>query len=303
MFWFLWLPTETLSDTDRHHLHTCFSLTKRPDQMSISRILALRSLTSIRPVAHAGVRLARSSMPAQIVTGPMSPRFYATKGKSKSTANIVPGSKQKITDEAALKEYEKAEHTMQTAVEWFRKECAGYETRASGRVTPAILSPVRVKLPDDPTEHPLEALATVGVREGTTLLITLFDEHNMKHVESALYTCNIPGVVPHKHDPRTVKVPIPKYVDPVIHPSLRESLGSPGSFRPTVEARHALYAAAKKKAEEIRVQVRKQHTTSLKRGKFEKHSVEIEEFQKLTDKYVGEVDKILKDLQKATGAK
>ncbi|RXW18950.1 hypothetical protein EST38_g6895 [Candolleomyces aberdarensis] len=279
MFWFLWLPTGNLSYTDRHHLHT---LTKRSDQMSISRILALRSLSSIRPVAHASVRLARSSMPAQtVVTVPMSPRFYATKGKSKSTANIVPGSKQKITDEAALKEYEKAENTMQTAVEWFRKECAGYETRASGRVTPAILSPVRVKLPDDPTEHPLEALATVGVREGTTLLITLFDEHNMKHVESALYTCNIPGVVPHKHDPRTVKVPIPKYVDPVIHSSF----------------------TAKKKAEEIRMQVRKQHTTSLKRGKFEKHSIEIEEFQKLTDKYVGEVDKVLKDLQKATGAK
>lgn len=50
-----------------------------------------------------------------------------------------------------------------------------------------------------------------------------------------------------------------------------------GSFRPTVEARHALYAAAKKKAEEIRTQVRKQHSASLRKGKFEKHSVEVEE--------------------------
>ena len=156
--------------------------------MSISRALALRSLATIRPMAHASVRLARSSMPAQtVVTGPTSLRFYATKGKAKSTAKIVPGSKQKITDEAALKEYEKAENTMKTAVEWFRKECAGYETRASGRVTPAILSPVRVKLPDDPTEHPLEALATVGVREGTTLLIRLFDEH----VSGALFVVQV----------------------------------------------------------------------------------------------------------------
>jgi hypothetical protein len=44
-----------------------------------------------------------------------------------------------------------------------------------------------------------------------------------------------------------------------------------------VDARHALYAAAKRKAEEMRVQIRKQHSLSLKRGKFEKHSVELEE--------------------------
>ena len=44
-----------------------------------------------------------------------------------------------------------------------------------------------------------------------------------------------------------------------------------------MEGRLALYAAAKKKAEEIRMQVRKQHSASLKKGKFEKHSIEIEE--------------------------
>ncbi|TEB29877.1 ribosome recycling factor [Coprinellus micaceus] len=235
--------------------------------MSLPRALSQRFLTSLRSngVARTQISPRIPAVAAQrsAVSAPSLARFYATKGKAKSTANIVPGSKLKIVDEDAKKE---------TAVEWFRKECAGYETRASGRVTPAILSPVRVKIPGDTTEHPLEALATVGVREGTTLLITLFDEHNMKHVESALYTCNIPGVVPHKHDNQTVKVPIPK---------------------PTVEARHALYAAAKKKAEEIRTQVRKQHSASLRKGKFEKHSVE----------GGGEIDSILKALQKATGAK
>jgi ribosome recycling factor len=65
---------------------------------------------------------------------------------------------------------------MKTAVEWFRKECAGFETRASGRVTPALLSPVRVNLPGDTKEYRLEELATVGVREGSTLLVTLFEE-------------------------------------------------------------------------------------------------------------------------------
>ncbi|TFK21728.1 ribosome recycling factor [Coprinopsis marcescibilis] len=236
--------------------------------------LAQRSLLVAR-----NLRLAACTAPIPATSIPW---LAGDKSKAKSTDNIVPGSKQKLTDEASLQEYNKADTTMKTAVDWFKKECSGFETRASGRVTPAILSPVKVKLPDDPKEYRLEELATVGVREGTTLLITLFEGHNMKHVESALYTCDIPGVVPHKQDSLTIKVPIPK---------------------PTIEARHDLYNGAKKKAEEIRMQVRKQHTLSLKRGKFEKHSVEIEEFQKLTDRYIGEIDKILKDLQKATGAK
>lgn len=101
-------------------------------------------------------------------------RNYATKGKMKSTDKFVPGSKQRITDEAALAEYTKADMSMTNAVEWFRKECQGLETRASGRVTPLLLSPVRVKLSD--REYRLEDVATVGVRDGTILLVTLFDE-------------------------------------------------------------------------------------------------------------------------------
>lgn len=68
---------------------------------------------------------------------------------------------------------------MQAATDYFRKECAASESRALGRVTPALLSPVKVKLPENPkgTTTRLEELATVGVREGSTLLITLFNEH------------------------------------------------------------------------------------------------------------------------------
>ena len=81
-----------------------------------------------------------------------------------------------------------------------------------------------------------------------------------------------------------------------------------------------MYASAKRKGEEIRVQIRSKHSASLKRGKYEKRSIELEEvypsisctasisdnlsiliqFQKLNDKYIAAVDKILLDLQKAT---
>ncbi|CAA7263248.1 unnamed protein product [Cyclocybe aegerita] len=240
-----------------------------------------------RTVIRASIPTARGLLAATSVSGSISrtqlsfQRGYASKNKSKSTASFVPGSKQPITDEAARAEYAKCETAMQTAVDWFRKECAASEARALGRVTPALLSPVRVKLPENPKGAKLEELATVGVRDGSTLLITLFNEHTVKQVEAALYESGIPGVVPHRQDSRTIKVPIPK---------------------PTVEARKELFAAAKRKAEEIRVQVRKHHAASLKRGKYEKHSVELDEFQKLTDRHIHEVDKILADLQKATGA-
>jgi len=102
-------------------------------------------------------------------------RNFAIKGRMKSTDELVPGSKQRITDEAALAEYTKADTSMTNAVEWFRRECQGLEIRASGRVTPNLLSPVRVKVSD--REYRLEDIATVGVRDGTTLLVTLFDEN------------------------------------------------------------------------------------------------------------------------------
>ena len=104
-------------------------------------------------------------------------RNYASKNKVKSTAAFIPASKQPITNEAAREEYAKTENAMSVAVDWFRKECAASEARALGRVTPALLSPVRVKLPGMTKNLHLEELATVGVREGTTLLITLFDEN------------------------------------------------------------------------------------------------------------------------------
>ncbi|KAG5637204.1 hypothetical protein H0H81_005417 [Sphagnurus paluster] len=244
--------------------------------MSLLR-LALCTRGQIRPLS--GTISRNSATRASLIQN----RTYASaKKQAKATSTLVPGSKQPITDPAAQEEYAKAESSMKASVEWYRKDCATVETRASGRITPALLSHVRVKLPDSDSEVRLEEVATVGVREGSTLLITVFEEDTMKYVEQALYDSKIAGVVPQRQDNRTIKIPMPK---------------------PTVEAKLALCAAAQRKAEEIRVQVRKQHQTSLKRGKYAKHSIELEEFQKLTDRYISEVDKVLASLKKATGAK
>ncbi|PCH44956.1 ribosome recycling factor [Wolfiporia cocos MD-104 SS10] len=222
-------------------------------------------------------------------------RFYASKRKGEkekgtktkhsplvAAQDLVPGSQQIMAGE----EYFRAEEKMKAIVDKYRKDVAGLELRASGRVTPAILSPVRVSLPDnkgaDGKGVKLEDIATVGVREGTTLLITVFEEHTLKHVEQALYDAKLPGVVPQKMDSRTIRVPMPK---------------------PTVESRMAMYATAQKQAEDTRVNIRKQHQTSLKKGKYAKYSPEADEFQTLSDKYLGEVDKIIAEVKKTTGTK
>jgi len=103
----------------------------------------------------------------------------------------------------------------------------------------------------------------------------------MKHVEKGLYDSKLPNIVPQKHDSRTIKIPIPK---------------------PTVESNTALVTAATRKAEDVRVQIRKLHQASLKRGNYKKHSIELEEFQKLTDRHIADVDKIVADLKKTTGS-
>lgn len=50
------------------------------------------------------------------------------------------------------------------------------ETRASGRVTPQLLAPVRVKYGGESADGVrLEEVATVGVRDGSTLIVTVFE--------------------------------------------------------------------------------------------------------------------------------
>ncbi|KAK7683145.1 hypothetical protein QCA50_013818 [Cerrena zonata] len=205
------------------------------------------------------------------------------KGKGKvSTGSLVPGSQAIQADPV----YIQCEDKMKGISEKFRRDVAAYETRASGRITPAVLAPVRVMLPENKDSDGkgvrLEEVATVGVRDGTTLLVTAFEERTLKFIEQGIYDAKIAGVIPQAADSRTIKIPMAK---------------------PTVEARQAFYLTASKQAEEFRVQVRKHHQAFVKKGAYEKRSSEITEFQKLTDKYIKAIDQTLADFKKVTGAK
>lgn len=151
--------------------------------MSLLRIAAARTTLQLRAQLAKQTR----SCPPAILNHT---RTYASKKKLKNAESqpaarkptasaqddFVPGS-QRI---AAGEVYHKAEESMNVALERYRKEVSNLEMRANGRVTPALLAPVRVKLPNHPGADGkgarLEEIATVGVREGTTLLITVFEE-------------------------------------------------------------------------------------------------------------------------------
>ncbi|KAK0191555.1 hypothetical protein F5146DRAFT_1224265 [Armillaria mellea] len=109
----------------------------------------------------------------------------------------------------------------------------------------------------------LEQVATVRVRDGSTLVVTVSEEDNLKHVEAAIYDAKLPSITP--------------------------------------QTGYANIENSGEKAEEARVQCRKLHQTNVKKGKYEKRSVELEVFQDLLDKYVAEVNKILVDMKKTLG--
>ena len=105
-----------------------------------------------------------------------SSKFDGEKHGVVSTDQLIPGSQLRIA-ESALGEYQKCEEKMVTAVEWYRREVAKMETRVSGRVTPEILAPVSVKIPGRGANGVrIEEVATVGVKDGSVLIVTVFED-------------------------------------------------------------------------------------------------------------------------------
>ncbi|KAI9458872.1 ribosome recycling factor [Lactarius psammicola] len=250
-----------------------------------SRLLPTVTVTKLVQRAYASKKAKRGSNVERETTS-------GSKRGPITTTSLTPGSQQVLSDPAAREEHARASAAMAGSVEWFRREVAQLDARASGRVTPQLLDPVRVSLA--PATHKegegaaaaskvrLEELATVGVRDGSSLVVTVFEPQNLKHVQDALYDAKIQGVIPQRVDERTLRIPIPK---------------------PTVEARLAAYSTATKQAENARVQIRRHHQASVKRGKYTKHSIAYDEFQKLQDHHIAEVDAILARVKKSTGAR
>ena len=150
--------------------------------LPLARAVVARNLRLRTPAL---ARTCRLPLPQSVSLGlPGTARSYASKRKKRheeesedekpAAADMFVPASQRIS---AGDVYFKAEDGMKAAVERYRKDLAALDARASGRVTPSMLAPVRVALHGHDAKVRLEEVATVGVREGTTLIVTVFEEH------------------------------------------------------------------------------------------------------------------------------
>ncbi|CCO09443.1 ribosome recycling factor [Desulforamulus hydrothermalis] len=167
-----------------------------------------------------------------------------------------------------------AEDNMKKTVEVVRKEFASLR---AGRATPALLDKVTVSYYGTPT--PLNQLANISVPEARMLVIQPWDKSVIPEIERAILKSDL-GITP-TSDGTVVRLVIPQL---------------------TQERRTELVKVVKKKAEEGRVAVRnirrdvndvlkvKQKEgvpeDEVKRGQ--------EDLQKITDKYIKEIDEMVK---------
>ncbi|MGZ8567146.1 MAG: ribosome recycling factor [Actinomycetota bacterium] len=166
-----------------------------------------------------------------------------------------------------------ASHKMEQAVVHLKDDLAGIRT---GRATPAVLS--RVSVDYYGTEVPLNQLASMTVPEPRLLQVQPFDKNAIGSIEKAIMTSDL-GITP-SNDGNIIRLAFPPL---------------------TEERRRELVKQVHHRAEETRVAVRnvrrhaKDSMEKLERegGISEDDLVRSEkELQKLTDRFVGEVDEI-----------
>ena len=160
---------------------------------------------------------------------------------------------------------------MAKAAEDLRVELASVRT---GRASTAILDHLKVEYYGTPT--PLNQVATLGVPDPTMLTVQPWDPSLLSVIEKVIRSSDL-GLNP-VNDGKILKVPIPPL---------------------TEERRKELVKTVRHMAEEARVRVRSSRRAGIdeikkieKEGEItedERHDLE-QEIQKLTDKYVKEVD-------------
>ena len=176
-----------------------------------------------------------------------------------------------MTVESALAD---ADHKMKVAVSVVGDELAGIRT---GRASPNLVS--RINVDYYGTEVPLNQLASFAVPEPRMLVITPFDRNAISAMEKALQTSDL-GITP-SNDGNVIRLSFPPL---------------------TEERRKELIKVVHQRCEEGRVavrNVRRHHKEELERLE-RAHTISEDdlrraekELQKLTDRYVAEIDEAL----------
>ena len=167
-----------------------------------------------------------------------------------------------------------SESNMKKTIESVKKEFASLR---AGRATPALLDKIMVNYYGTPT--PINQLANISVPEARLLIIQPWDKGAFAEIERAIMKSDL-GITP-ASDGTVIRLAVPQL---------------------NQERRTELLKVIKKKAEDGRVAVRnlrreindklkaEQKDGSMSEDEFKRNQ---EEVQKLTDKYVKEIDGLL----------
>ena len=174
---------------------------------------------------------------------------------------------------------EELEQRMQKAVAYYEESLS--EIRA-GRANPAILNKISVEYYGVST--PINQVAGISVPEARTIVIQPWDVSILKEIEKAIIASDI-GLNPN-NDGKLIRLNFPEL---------------------TEERRKELVKDIRKIAEEAKVSVRAIRRDGMDDTKAALKNSEITEddaksnedkIQKLTDKYIAQIDKILEDKEK-----
>ena len=176
-------------------------------------------------------------------------------------------------------DFNEIENRMDKTIEVFKQNLS--EVRA-GRANPAILNKVSVEYYGTPT--PINQVAGISVPEARLIVIQPWDASILKEIERAILAADI-GINPN-NDGKVIRLAFPEL---------------------TEERRKELVKDIKKMAEESKVAVRAIRRDGMDKAKTMQKNSEITEddlraaedtIQKLTDKKIEEIDRILADKEK-----
>ncbi|MBU6429000.1 MAG: ribosome recycling factor [Cyanobacteria bacterium REEB65] len=179
-----------------------------------------------------------------------------------------------VGSEATGKVLEEAEHKMKRAVARVMEEFAAIRT---GRATPGILDRLDVDYYGTPT--PVRSIATVSTPDARTLVITPYDKTALGGIEKAIQKSDL-GLHP-SNDGQVIRLAFPM---------------------PTEERRRELAKLAKRECEEGKVAIRNVRRDEVDKIKAMEKKAEIPQdeskhqqdiLQKLTDRYIAELDRTL----------
>jgi ribosome recycling factor len=170
---------------------------------------------------------------------------------------------------------QEAQRRMENAVEALRREFTGVRT---SKATPALLDTVRVEAYG--SHVPLNQVATVSAPEPRLLVVQPWDRAMIGPIEKALQTSDL-GLNP-SNDGKIVRVPIPALTEERRKEYVRLL------HKMTEEGRVAVRQARKDANEDIK---RRQKAGDLSEDGAHR---EQDEVQKLTDRFIHQMDDLLK---------